>query len=40
MAEVGWEFLSSSLSPVGLLIFEIQLTIQALCTKKDIYLLW
>ncbi|MCE8159096.1 MAG: hypothetical protein I3273_05920 [Candidatus Moeniiplasma glomeromycotorum] len=36
----SWEVLSTSLSPVGLLIFEVQLIIQALCTGKDIYLLW
>jgi hypothetical protein len=36
----NWELLSSSLSPVGLLIFEVQLIIQSLCTGKDIYLLW
>ncbi|MCE8162982.1 MAG: hypothetical protein I3273_00515 [Candidatus Moeniiplasma glomeromycotorum] len=36
----SWELLSSSLSPVGLLIFEVQLIIQSLCTGKDIYLLW
>ena len=40
IAEAGWEILSGSLSPVGLLIFEIQLIIQSLCTGKDIYLLW
>lgn len=36
----SWELLSSSLSPVGLLIFEVQLIIQSLCTGKDICLLW